>query len=92
MTYKEVAQYYRPLVGRPCCIFCCWNPWPNDYKNGSGFINEYPDNVWSDHIRDKHPFALDPNRRKIIHWAPGVWKWADEATPEELAEAMENKK
>lgn len=85
MTFQEVSQYYRPLIGRPCCIFCAWNPMPENGAGG-GYLGNYDDNVWSDHIKEKHPFALDPDRKKIIYWAPGFWKWVDEATSEELAE------
>lgn len=95
MGFKDVSQYYRSLIGRPCCIFCTWNPSQDEEKRGvycikgeggMGYLGNYPDNVWSDHIKEKHPEMLDPNRGKIIHWLPGVWKWVKDATPEELAE------
>ena len=77
MTFKEVSQYYKTLIGRPVCIICTWNPY-NDEPNGGGYLGNYPDNVWSDHIKEKHPFLLEPNRKKILITAPGQWRYVDD--------------
>ena len=89
MTFEEVSQYYKSLIGRPVCIICTWNPINIDNKMG-GYLGEYPDNVWSDHIKEKHPFLLEKDRKKILVTAPGQWKYVEDNEVEGIKKEIEN--